>query len=97
MRSTLILALALALAPTSLLADATPPPAEAKPSPPAAVACETVADCWLDDSGAAIKRPKRHRGKPIPRGDCGARILWLRHKLTCEEKRCVAVHIGDKC
>jgi hypothetical protein len=61
------------------------------------VRCETVGDCWLDAGGKAIKRPARFRRKPIPRGDCGKNLLWLRHILSCEQNRCVSQFIGDKC
>lgn len=71
------------------------PAAEAPPPPP--VACKTVADCWLDDDGHAIPRPKKHAKQSIPRGDCGKRRLWLRHRLSCEDNVCVAHRIGDKC
>ena len=64
---------------------------------PAPVQCKTVDDCWLNESGEAIKRPKRHRGKAIPRGNCGNRLHWLRHLLSCEENVCKAKLIGDKC
>lgn len=67
-----------------------------EPAPPP-VACKTVADCWLDGDGHAIPRPKKHAKKPIPRGDCGSKLLWLRHRLSCEENVCVALRIGDKC
>jgi hypothetical protein len=62
-----------------------------------AVPCKTVDDCWLDDNGHAIHRPKRYRGRALPRGDCDARIQWLRHKLSCEENVCVAKFVGDAC
>ena len=61
------------------------------------VSCKTVADCWLDDGGGAIARPAKFRGRQLPRGDCGANILWLRNRLSCEQQLCVAVHVGDKC
>lgn len=61
------------------------------------VACRTVADCWLSPSGDPVKRPKRHRGKPLPRGDCGKNLRWLRNLLTCEESVCTVKRIGDKC
>lgn len=76
-------------------AEPTADPAAAPAPPP--VACQTVADCWLDSDGHAIRRPKQHAKKPIPRGDCGKRLLWLRHRLSCEENVCVAIRIGDKC
>lgn len=59
------------------------------------VACKTVEDCWLDPSGAPVKRPK---GKRPPTPSCsGKGLVWLRNTLTCEENVCVATHIGDKC
>lgn len=61
------------------------------------VPCKTVADCWLDEEGAPIKRPKAKRGRSVPRGDCGRNLLWLRNKLSCENQVCTAQHIGDKC
>ncbi len=61
------------------------------------VACRTVADCWLSPSGEPVRRPKRHRGKPLPRGDCGKNLRWLRNILTCEESVCTVKRIGDKC
>jgi hypothetical protein len=61
------------------------------------VSCKTVADCWLDENGQAIARPKAKKGKPVPRGDCGGNILWLRHRLACDEGTCKAVFIGDRC
>lgn len=62
------------------------------------VACKTVADCWLDADAKPIARPKAKKGRPLPRGDCGRNILWLRTRLTCsEENVCVAEHVGDKC
>jgi hypothetical protein len=63
------------------------------------VACTTVAECWLDADGKPIARPKKFKGKPLPTGDCGKRLVWLRNQLTCDEtqKVCVAEHVGDKC
>ena len=61
------------------------------------VPCETVAECWLDDEGQPIARPKKLRGKPVPKGDCGKKKLWLRNRLSCEESLCTVAHIGDKC
>ena len=60
-------------------------------------ACKTVDDCWIDNQGQAIARPKSKKGHKIPRGDCGKNILWLRTKLTCEEGVCKAENVGDKC
>ena len=61
------------------------------------VPCETVAQCWLDDDGKAIARPKSKKGRPLPKGNCGKNLFWLRHRLTCEEGVCVSQFIGDKC
>jgi len=63
----------------------------------AGVHCRSVRDCWLDGDGHPIARPKRYRGKPLPRGDCGAHLNWLRNHLSCEEQRCVVRHVGDRC
>jgi hypothetical protein len=87
----LCLGLSVAIADESLPSPA--PSSGASLSPP----CRTVADCWLDDAGHAIARPRKFRGKPIPRGDCGSRINWLRHRLMCVEGRCTAADIGDRC
>lgn len=61
------------------------------------VACTTVADCWLDPKGAAIPRPAKLKGKKLPQGDCGKNLLWLRHRLTCEEQVCTVKYLGDAC
>lgn len=61
------------------------------------VACQSVSDCWLDEDSKPIARPKKFRGKPVPRGDCGKKLQWLRNKLACEENVCTVTHIGDKC
>ena len=61
------------------------------------VPCKTVADCWLDDHGMPVARPKSQKGKKLPRGDCGKNLLWLRNKLTCTEGKCSAENVGDKC
>ena len=61
------------------------------------VACQTVAECWMDEDAKPIARPKKLRGKPVPRGDCGKKLLWLRNRLTCEENLCTVTHIGDRC
>lgn len=61
------------------------------------VSCQTVADCWIDADAKPIERPKKYRGKAIPRGDCSKKLLWLRNKLTCEQNLCTVTHIGDKC
>ena len=61
------------------------------------VPCETELDCWLDESGQPIARPKKAAGKPLPRGDCGKNLRWLRNELSCEKKVCVARLVGDRC
>jgi len=61
------------------------------------VACKTVEDCWLDADAKPIKRPKKFRGKPVPRGDCGEKLMWLRHRLACEQSVCTVTAIGDRC
>jgi hypothetical protein len=61
------------------------------------VPCQTVADCWLDAASKPIARPKKFRGKPVPRGDCGRKLQWLRTRLACEQNLCTALDIGDKC
>lgn len=68
-------------------------------SPPivSAVPCQTVADCWLDDSGNAIQRPKKLKNKPVPKGDCGKNLNWLRRRLSCDESFCTVQYVGDKC
>ncbi len=62
-----------------------------------AVACKTVADCWLDDEGRAMARPKAQKGKKIPLGDCRGKKVWLRHVLTCEQNVCISTYRGDQC
>jgi|CXWL01.1.fsa_nt_gi hypothetical protein len=62
-----------------------------------AVSCKTVADCWLDHQGQAISRPVKERRKPLPRGDCRAKKVWLRHLLKCEQNVCTSTYIGDQC
>lgn len=64
-----------------------------EPAPP----CRTVADCWLDDDGRPIRRPKRFRGKRLPKADCGVHLLWLRNHLSCEQSVCVVTHFADRC
>ncbi len=61
------------------------------------VPCKTVADCWLDKDGKPIARPKRMKGKKVPKGDCGKNLLWLRNVLTCEKDVCVAKFVSDMC
>ncbi len=69
----------------------------AVPVPVSPVPCKTVADCWLSAQGQPIARPKHKRGRALPRGDCGKNLVWLRHRLSCEQDVCVATLIGDKC
>ncbi|MBK7857336.1 MAG: hypothetical protein IPJ65_01680 [Archangiaceae bacterium] len=61
------------------------------------VPCQTVAECWLDADGKAVARPRAKKGRALPRGDCGKNILWLRNRLSCEQRFCVVQFIGDKC
>lgn len=63
------------------------------------VPCQTVAACWLDPDGKPIARPKKLKGRPLPKGDCGKNKTWLRNVLTCDEVKrvCVAEYIGDRC
>ena len=60
-------------------------------------ACKTVAECWLDDSGKAIKRPAKLKGRKLPAGNCGSNLLWLRNRLSCDDNVCVSKHVGDMC
>lgn len=69
----------------------------AVPVPVGPVPCKTVADCWLSAQGQPIARPKAKRGRALPSGDCGKNLVWLRHRLSCEQEVCVAKLIGDKC
>jgi hypothetical protein len=62
-----------------------------------AVPCTSVADCWLDANGKPVARPRRFRGRRIPRGNCGSNLLWLRYRLMCEKDLCAAENVGDKC
>jgi len=75
--------------------DATLPPKHEDAASP--VPCRSIRDCWLDADGTPIARPRRLRGKAIPKGDCGGNILWLRNRLACDQGRCVAAFIGDRC
>jgi hypothetical protein len=61
------------------------------------VSCKSVADCWLARDGTPIARPKAKRGRPLPQGDCGKNLLWLRHLLSCEKNLCVSRKVGDLC
>jgi hypothetical protein len=74
----------------SLLAS--PPPLKVSKAP-----CQTEAECWLDADGNPIARPKSKQGRPIPRGNCGALLVWLRNELSCQENVCVARLVGDRC
>jgi hypothetical protein len=89
--------LSVALLVVCVLSGVASPDASVPDPGAAGVPCRSVGDCWLDASGNAIKRPKRYRGKPLPRGDCGARINWLRNWLSCTDGRCSVQHVGDKC
>lgn len=90
--SWLMLGLLTALAPLSPLAARA-----ADRVTVSAVPCKTVADCWLAADGQPIGRPRSKRGRALPRGDCGKRLVWLRNRLSCENQVCVAELIGDKC
>ena len=70
------------------------------------VECKTVDECWLDDGGAPVARPKKFKGQQFPKGDCGRNLIWLRTRIRCEvptvpdagsAKVCVTENIGDKC
>jgi hypothetical protein len=61
------------------------------------VACQSVADCWLDAESKPIARPNKLKGRAVPRGDCGKKLQWLRNRLACEESVCTVTFIGDKC
>jgi hypothetical protein len=61
------------------------------------VPCKSIAQCWLDEDGKPIARPKKLAGKPLPRGDCGKHLEWLRNRLECDQNRCTATFVGDKC
>jgi hypothetical protein len=37
------------------------------------------------------------RGRPIPKGNCGENLLWLRNVLECKDSVCSAKFIGDMC
>jgi hypothetical protein len=64
---------------------------------PGDVSCDTVAQCWLDPSGNAIKRPRKYAGRPLPHGDCSGKLVWARHRLLCKEHRCLSIEIADMC
>ncbi len=61
------------------------------------IACQSVAECWLDSSGKPIARPKKLRTRALPKGDCGKNLLWLRNVLVCEQNVCVSRFVGDAC
>ena len=61
------------------------------------VPCGTVAECWLDDAGRPIARPKANKRRKLPVGDCGRNLLWLHNRLSCDNNVCTAEFIGDKC
>ena len=85
------------LLPLLCVASTTARPDATVPVPTVAAPCRNVGDCWLDDRGNAIARPKRLRGRKLPKGDCGRNLLWLRNELSCAEGRCVALPVGDRC
>jgi len=64
---------------------------------PGGVPCDTVAQCWLDPAGKAIKRPVKYAGRRIPQGDCSGKLVWARHRLLCLEHRCESIPIADMC
>jgi hypothetical protein len=66
-------------------------------SAPVPVPCKTIADCWLDNEGHPIARPKSKRGLKIPRGNCDTRLVWLRYQLSCTEQVCTALFLPDQC
>jgi hypothetical protein len=69
--------------------------AQARPPIVSTVPCKTVKDCWLDETGRPVKRPK---GKKPPTPSCsGAGLVWLRTRLSCEHDVCVAESVGHKC
>jgi hypothetical protein len=78
-------------------AAASAPSPQADAGTPNQASCKTVADCWLDDDGNAIARPKSQRGRPLPKGNCGENLLWLRNVLECQQGFCASKHIGDMC
>ncbi|MBL8914094.1 MAG: hypothetical protein JNM17_25545 [Archangium sp.] len=81
-----------------------PPPGEFSLRPPktttadgGVVSCQTVNECWLAPDGSPMPRPARFKKKPLPKGDCGKNLLWLRNRLTCEENVCKSTYMGDAC
>ena len=76
----------------------TPDTGEARRVQTSTAACTTVAECWLDADGKPIARPKKFKGKKLPKGTCSTSgLLWLRHKLTCQQNLCTAEFVGDMC
>ncbi len=61
------------------------------------IPCNTVAQCWLDDAGHAIRRPKKYAGRSLPRADCQGNLLWARYRLLCVQHRCESLFVGDMC
>lgn len=61
------------------------------------IPCVTAGDCWLDVAGNPIKRPASKKGRKIPSGDCGKKLVWLRNVVTCQEKVCAVKFVGDMC
>ena len=35
--------------------------------------------------------------QPLPKGDCGKNLNWLRRCVTCEQRFCTVQYVGDKC
>ena len=51
---------------TAADAAAVPPPVvDAVDAGPAPIACKTDDDCWIDDTGTLVERPKSKRGKKL--------------------------------
>jgi hypothetical protein len=70
---------------------------DAAPDAPADLSCETVAQCWLDPAGNAIRRPQKYAGRPLPHGDCSGKLVWARHRLLCLRHRCQSIPMADMC
>lgn len=76
-------------APPVVELDAPPPP----PAPdaaelvdaaePAPIACKTDDDCWIDDDGKLVERPKAKRGKKLKPCKDSSRLP------LCEQSVCV--------
>ncbi len=94
-----MLALLLASLLTADDAGTPPPPApEASRVRTSDVACQSVNECWLAPDGAPIARPKKFKKRSLPAGTCSSSgLLWLRHRLSCEQQRCTSTFVGDKC